>query len=115
MKQSFLYIFLSACACYPGLVLGIILGDAAEEESPYIFALAGGMFLYMALVDVMKEMNRSMENALRKSPKSAIQILTLQNIGIIISIIFLAMLALYEQEMDFEAVEIQEITDNAVE
>lgn len=69
----------------------------------------------MALVDVMKEMNRSMENALRKSPKSAIQILTLQNIGIIISIIFLAMLALYEQEMDFEAVEIQEITDNAVE
>lgn len=41
MKQSFLYIFLSACACYPGLALGIFLGDEAEEQSPYIFALAG--------------------------------------------------------------------------
>lgn len=41
MKQSFLYIFLSACACYPGLVVGVILGDEAEEASPYIFALAG--------------------------------------------------------------------------
>lgn len=41
MKQSFLYIFLSACACYPGLALGIFLGDVAEDASPYIFALAG--------------------------------------------------------------------------
>jgi zinc transporter ZupT len=41
MKQSFLYIFLSACACYPGLALGIFLGDVAEEASPYILALAG--------------------------------------------------------------------------
>ncbi len=41
MRQSFLYIFLSACACYPGLALGIFLGDEAEEASPYIFALAG--------------------------------------------------------------------------
>lgn len=41
MKQSFFYIFLSACACYPGLALGIFLGDEAEDASPYIFALAG--------------------------------------------------------------------------
>lgn len=47
MKQSFLYIFLSACACYPGLALGIFLGDEAEEASPYIFALAGELsFIY---------------------------------------------------------------------
>lgn len=41
MKQGFLYIFLSGCACYPGLAMGIFLGDAAEDASPYIFALAG--------------------------------------------------------------------------
>ena len=41
MKQSFFYIFLSASACYPGLALGIFLGDEAEDASPYIFALAG--------------------------------------------------------------------------
>ena len=41
MRQSFLWILLCACACYPGLALGIFLGDEAEEASPYIFALAG--------------------------------------------------------------------------
>jgi zinc transporter ZupT len=47
MRQSFLYIFLSACACYPGLALGIFLGDQLEEASPYIFALAGKLsFIY---------------------------------------------------------------------
>ena len=43
MKQSFLWILLCACGCYPGLALGIFLGDEAEEASPYIFALAGNL------------------------------------------------------------------------
>jgi len=47
MKQSFLYILLCACACYPGLALGIFLGDEAEEASPYIFALAGKAYMYI--------------------------------------------------------------------
>lgn len=66
MKQSFLWIFISACFLYPGLVIGAILGDAAEDASPYIFALSAGMFLYMALVDVMKEMNNSMVRAAQR-------------------------------------------------
>ncbi|XP_053214044.1 metal cation symporter ZIP8-like [Panonychus citri] len=115
MKQGFFWIFVSACTLYPGLILGIFLGDAAEEESPYIFALAGGMFLYMALVDVMREMNRSMENAIRKGIKSSLQILALQNAGIAIAILCLSVLALYEKDMDFEAVEIEELTQNALQ
>uniref|UniRef100_T1KID1 Uncharacterized protein n=1 Tax=Tetranychus urticae TaxID=32264 RepID=T1KID1_TETUR len=114
MKQGFFWIFVSACTLYPGLVLGIFLGDAAEEESPYIFALAGGMFLYMALVDVMREMNRSMENAIRKGVKSSLQILALQNAGIALAILSLSVLALYEKDMDFEAVEIEELTQNFI-
>lgn len=43
MRQSFLWILLCASACYPGLALGIFLGDEAEEASPYIFALAGNI------------------------------------------------------------------------
>jgi len=115
MKQSFLWIFISACFLYPGLVIGAILGDTAEDASPYIFALAGGMFLYMALVDVMKEMNHSMENALKKGLRSGLNILALQNLGIILAIIILSVLALYEQDMDFEQVELRELTDNALQ
>ena len=114
MKQSFLWIFISACSLYPGLLLGVFLGDAAEEASPYIFAMASGMFLYMALVDVMREMNRSMENATHKGIASSLQILALQNLGIIIAIIFLSFLAIYEKDLDFEAVEIKELTENAL-
>ncbi|XP_054168174.1 metal cation symporter ZIP8-like [Oppia nitens] len=115
MKQSFLYILLCACACYPGLALGIFLGDEAEDASPYIFALAGGFFLYMALVDVMRAMNRSMENASRKGVNSMLQIWGLQNIGIILSVIFLGLLAFYEREMDFERVELEEIAEHSLE
>ncbi|XP_074602565.1 metal cation symporter ZIP8-like [Brevipalpus obovatus] len=114
MKQAFFWIFISACALYPGLALGAFLGDAAEEESPYIFAMAGGMFLYMALVDVMKEMNRSMENATRKGVRSSLQILALQNLGILIAVICLSILAIYEKEMDFEEVEIEEMKAQAL-
>lgn len=73
------------------------------------------MFLYMALVDVMKEMNRSLENASRKGLRSALHILALQNLGIVIAIFILSVLALYEQDMDFEAVEYKELTENSLQ
>jgi hypothetical protein len=41
MRQALLYNFLSACTCYFGLALGIVLGEF--EASKYIFAVAGGM------------------------------------------------------------------------
>ena len=69
----------------------------------------------MALVDVMRAMNRSMENASRKGVKSMLQIVALQNVGIVISVIFLALLAFYEREMDFERVELEEIAEHSLE
>lgn len=89
------------------------MGDEAEDASPYIFALSGGFFLYMALVDVMKAMTRTMENASRKNLRSLLRILALQNIGIVISAISLALLAFYEKEMDFEVQEMDEIRKNS--
>lgn len=50
-RQALTYNFLSACTCYIGMAVGILLGEI--EASTYIFALAGGMFLYIALVDMV--------------------------------------------------------------
>lgn len=47
MQQSLLCTFLSACALFPGLCVGILLSDATEDATPYIFCAAGGIFLYM--------------------------------------------------------------------
>lgn len=69
----------------------------------------------MALVDVMREMNRSMENASRKGVKSMLRIWALQNIGIVISIISLSLLAFYERDMDFEEIELEEIAEHSLE
>lgn len=47
-----MYNFLSACMCYLGLVLGLIVG-ANTTAHTWIFAIAGGMFLYISLVDMV--------------------------------------------------------------
>jgi len=52
IRQALTYNFLSACTCYLGMAVGILLGEV--EASTYIFAVAGGMFLYIALVDMVK-------------------------------------------------------------
>jgi zinc transporter ZupT len=52
IKQALLMNFLSACGCYPGFFLGAKLGEV-ENFHPWICALAGGMFVYIGLTDMV--------------------------------------------------------------
>ena len=52
MNQALGYNFLSACMCYLGLVIGILIGEMTSGAE-WIFAIAGGMFLYISLVDMV--------------------------------------------------------------
>ncbi|TSK42169.1 Zinc transporter ZIP8 [Bagarius yarrelli] len=57
VPQAVFFNMLSATSCYLGLVLGILLGSNFAPNA--IFAIAGGMFLYIALADmsgVLKDM-----------------------------------------------------------
>nr|CAD7406647.1 unnamed protein product [Timema poppensis] len=49
VKKALLFNFLSACTAFGGLALGIILG---ELQVNFIFAFAGGLFLYVSLADL---------------------------------------------------------------
>ena len=51
-RAAMFFNFLSACACYLGLVIGLILGYKTSAVK-WIYALAGGMFLYISLVDMV--------------------------------------------------------------
>lgn len=51
-RQALLFNFLSACSCYVGLAFGILVGNNFAPN--IIFALAGGMFLYISLADMVK-------------------------------------------------------------
>ncbi|XP_055945182.1 metal cation symporter ZIP14-like [Argiope bruennichi] len=101
MRQALLYNFLSAITCYLGLVLGIILGDLAEG-APFIFALAAGMFLYIALVDMMGELGEVLEEARQKGIKQQLKVFFIQNIGIILGVAILFVMARYQEHFNFE-------------
>jgi len=53
IKQALFMNFLSSCGCYPGFLLGAKLGEM-ENFHPWICALAGGMFVYIGLADMVK-------------------------------------------------------------
>ena len=52
VKKALLANLLSALSCYIGLAIGIYVGQEGEVRF-WIFAVAGGMFLYVALVDMV--------------------------------------------------------------
>ena len=53
VKMALLANLLSALSCYIGLAIGIYVGQEADVRF-WIFAVAGGMFLYVALVDMVR-------------------------------------------------------------
>lgn len=52
IRQALFFNFISACCCYVGLAFGIVAGS--HFSANWIFALAGGMFLYIALADMVR-------------------------------------------------------------
>ncbi|XP_077580293.1 zinc transporter ZIP6 isoform X3 [Stigmatopora nigra] len=53
VRQAILYNMLSATTAYLGMVTGIIIGHYAENIAMWIFALTAGLFMYVALVDMV--------------------------------------------------------------
>lgn len=98
IKQAMLYNFLSACTCYFGLILGILLGEM-QDGNQYIFAAAGGMFLYISLVDMVPELNSTIDQLSKQSLVEALIVFGLQNLGILIGIGSLFTLAKYQDEI----------------
>ena len=53
VKMALLANLLSALSCYIGLAIGIYVGQE-DDVRFWIFALAAGIFLYVALVDMVR-------------------------------------------------------------
>lgn len=53
VKQAILYNLLSAMMGYLGMFTGILIGHYAENVAMWIFALTAGLFMYVALVDMV--------------------------------------------------------------
>ncbi|XP_030057878.1 metal cation symporter ZIP14 isoform X1 [Microcaecilia unicolor] len=91
IQQALFFNFISACCCYLGLAFGIVAGS--HFSANWIFALAGGMFLYIALADMFPEMNEVSKEDERTG--SALTAFALQNAGLLTGFAIMLLLTMY--------------------
>ncbi|XP_054265025.1 metal cation symporter ZIP8-like isoform X1 [Macrosteles quadrilineatus] len=97
LQKALLYNFLSACTSFIGLALGIVLGEL--EGSTYIFAFAGGLFLYVSLTHLIPELQDMLKESLAQGQCQALLTFVLQNIGILFGSSLLYCLTRYSDEI----------------
>nr|XP_022292200.1 zinc transporter ZIP10-like isoform X2 [Crassostrea virginica] len=93
-KQALVYNVVSSVLAFGGMLIGVMLGNI-ESASLWIFTVVGGMFLYIALVDMLPEMmsvdTRSGENPFFH--------LVFQACGMFLGIGIMFVIAMYEDNM----------------
>ncbi|CAH3142152.1 unnamed protein product [Porites evermanni] len=93
-KAAMGFNFLSACSCYLGLVIGLLLGYTTSAVK-WIYAVAGGMFVYIALVDMLEEACEMSVKIGQGSIRKNIKAFALQNFGMLFGFTIMFILALY--------------------
>lgn len=95
LQQALFFNFLSACCCYVGLAFGILAGS--HFSANWIFALAGGMFLYISLADMFPEMNEVCQEDERKG--STFIPFIIQNLGLLTGFTIMLILTMYSGQI----------------
>lgn len=93
IQQALFFNFLSACCCYLGMGFGILAGNSFSPN--WIFALAGGMFLYIALADMFPEMNEVSLEEEREGSSSFLLTFAIQNAGLLTGFTIMLLLTMY--------------------
>ncbi|GBM19732.1 Zinc transporter ZIP10 [Araneus ventricosus] len=93
VKQAMMYNGLSSILCFIGMVIGVSLGNVHSATS-WVFAATAGMFLYIALVDMLPELSAAGESETSSNYHLAVQVL-----GICCGISIMLLIANYEQEL----------------
>lgn len=88
IKQAMVYNLVSAVLAYVGLAIGILAGEG-ELGRHIILCLTAGLFLYIALVDMMGEVTEH-------ATKSGIGTIISQHLGLISGIGIMLVISLYE-------------------
>ncbi|XP_034039358.1 zinc transporter ZIP6 isoform X2 [Thalassophryne amazonica] len=99
VRQAILYNVLSAMMAYLGMVTGILIGHYAENISMWIFALTAGLFMYVALVDMVPEM---LHNDASDHGFSHCGFFLLQNAGILLGFCIMLLIAIFEHKIQLD-------------
>ncbi|XP_053112425.1 metal cation symporter ZIP8 [Hemicordylus capensis] len=98
-RQALFFNFLSACSCYVGLAFGILVGNNFAPN--IIFAIAGGMFLYISLADMFPEMNDMLREKVT-GRKTDLAFFLIQNAGLLTGFAAILLITLYAGDIELE-------------
>ncbi|XP_077571227.1 metal cation symporter ZIP14 isoform X2 [Stigmatopora nigra] len=98
IRQALFFNFLSACCCYLGMGFGILAGNSFSPN--WIFALAGGMFLYISLADMFPEMNEVSREEENAGGSSFLLTFAIQNAGLLTGFAIMLLLTTYSGQME---------------
>lgn len=99
IKQAAFFNFASACCCYLGLVVGIVVGQSIASAT-WIFALAGGVFLYISLAGMLPEARaHSLSSELVSRPWLCF---VLENAGLLTGFVAMFLLTYYKDNLTLE-------------
>ncbi|XP_032871393.1 zinc transporter ZIP10-like [Amblyraja radiata] len=99
VRRAVIFNLVSAVFSYLGMVLGIIVGQNTVNVTSWIFTITAGIFLYVALVDMLPEMLRSQSNGRRKRHLG--QFLG-ENLGFLLGAGVMLCIALFEDRLLFD-------------
>ncbi|GAB6019126.1 hypothetical protein CHUAL_000744 [Chamberlinius hualienensis] len=91
IKQGLFYNGLSSILCFMGMFVGLAIGNI-QSANAWVFAGAAGMFLYIALVDMVPELHT-------ESGGSSLGKFLIQASGIATGITVMCLIALYEEDL----------------
>ncbi|XP_066509306.1 metal cation symporter ZIP14-like [Hoplias malabaricus] len=97
IQQALFFNFLSACCCYLGMGFGILAGNQFSPN--WIFALAGGMFLYIALADMFPEMNEVSREEEEAGGSGLFLTFLIQNAGLLTGFGIMLLLTVYSGQI----------------
>ncbi|KAK5857748.1 hypothetical protein PBY51_010972 [Eleginops maclovinus] len=96
VPQAIFFNMLSAVSCYIGMVFGILLGSNFAPNA--IFAIAGGMFLYIALADMFPEMDNILRE--QKGTSNKILFFIIQNLGLLSGFTIILLITMFAGDIN---------------
>ncbi|XP_029315698.1 zinc transporter ZIP10 [Cottoperca gobio] len=98
VKQAIFYNLLSALMAYVGMVIGTAVGQYTHSVTSWIFAITAGMFLYVALVDMLPEM---LHGDSEDHKRCQLGHFILQNLGLLTGFGIMLLIAIFEDRIVF--------------
>ncbi|XP_051997777.1 zinc transporter ZIP10 [Xyrauchen texanus] len=99
VKQAIVYNVLSALMAYIGMVIGTAVGQYTHNVTGWIFAITAGMFLYVALVDMLPEM---LHGDSEEHKRCEMGHFILQNFGMLTGFGLMLLIAIFEDHIVFD-------------